>query len=179
MKIRFYVLAAIIILICFAAVHNAQHSSSEDKIHAAIAQSVGPIGYQVTEKRADSDDEVIKLEYRDSETYGPSSRMLFRLRSLKPWKNYASTYFRYWLIRETYESQAQAEKRVAEYKEGYSERLETEMMSRHMISKTIIRVDARRRGTTVYLLVTDGLYTADDDKSQRKILDTLIKAGNT
>jgi hypothetical protein len=47
------------------------------------------------------------------------------------------------------------------------------------ISKTIIRVGARRRGTTVYLLVTDGAYTLFDDKGRDKMLDAVSKAKGT
>jgi hypothetical protein len=102
--------------------------------------------------------------------------MLFRVRSLHPWARDVSFFFRYWLIRETYDSETQAEKRVEEYTVGYAERLAPDDPSRQlMVSKTILRIDARRRGSIVYLLVTDGAYTLFDDRSQGKILDTVLK----
>jgi hypothetical protein len=152
---------------------------NENKIRAAIVRPLLSLGYEVTERRTGSDNEVVELEYRDSDAYNPSNRMLLRLRSLRPWAKSTSTYFRYWLVRETYDSQEEAEKRVKEYMVDYHERLATAKKSSHMVSKTILRVDARRRGTTVYLLVTDGAYTANDDKKQERILDTIVNGKNT
>ncbi|HEV2861226.1 MAG TPA: hypothetical protein VGX48_09480 [Pyrinomonadaceae bacterium] len=59
---------------------------------------------------------------------------------------------------------------------NYTERLATPEMSSFMVSKTIIRVGARRRGATVYLLVTDGAYTLSDDaKNRERLLEALVK----
>jgi hypothetical protein len=111
--------------------------------------------------------------------YNPSTRMVFRLRSLRPWARDSKTYFRYWLFRETYESEEKAEIRVKEYLTNYTERLATSGMSSHMVSKLILRVDAKRRGITAYLLVTDGAYTFFDDKKREWILETVVKADGT
>jgi hypothetical protein len=180
MKTHCVLVVITVLLLGSGAGHITQSQVSENGIRSAIRRSLRSAGYEVTERRTGIDDEVVALEFRDSDAYKPSSRMLFRVRSLHPWAREASTYFRYWLIRETYDSEAQAAKRIEEYKEGYEERLTPEDTGRQsMISKTNIRVDARRRGSIVYLLVTDGAYTFFDDKSQRKILDTLLKARNT
>lgn len=154
-------------------------SGGGDDLRAAIDRSVRAAGYEITGRRPAHDGEIVSLETRDADAYGPSSRAVFRLRSLRPWARSSSTYFRYWLLRETYESEARAEKRVAEYMTNYEERLATQGMSSHMISKTIIRVGARRRGAIVYLLVTDGAYTLYDDKGRGKLLDALVKAKGT
>jgi hypothetical protein len=177
MKTPQCVLVAITVLLSGSgAGENAQTPLSENEIHVAITRSLRSAGYEVTEKRAGSDDAVVALEYRDSDTYKPSSRMLFRVRSLHPWAKDVSFFFRYWLIRETYDSVTQAEKRVEEYTVGYTERLAPDDENRQfMVSKTILRIDARRRGSIVYLLVTDGAYTLFDDRSQGKILDTVLK----
>jgi hypothetical protein len=176
-KTQHCVLVAITVLLSGAgAGENAQSRSSENEIHAAITRSLRSVGYQVTERRAGIDAQVVALEYRDSDAYKPSSRMLFRVRSLHPWARDVSFFFRYWLIRETYDSEAQAEKRVGEYMVGYAERLAPDGENRQlMVSKTILRVDARRRASIVYLLVTDGFYTYLDDNNQGKILDTVLK----
>ena len=154
-------------------------SGSDREILAAIARCVRAVGYEVTDKRPGHDGVVVSLEMRDADAYRPSTRAVIRLRSLRPWGRSPSTYFRYWLLRETYESEAQAEKRVAEYMAGYTERLAGEGGSSFEISKAIIRVGARRRGATVYLLVTDGAYTLSDDKRRDKMLDAIVKARGT
>lgn len=153
-------------------------SANDAKIRAAIARSLRPIGYEVKDQPFGNDDQVLSLEARDAEAYKPSTRMFVRLRSVRSWRRSAATYFRYWLFRESYETEERAEERARQYLANYEERLATPEMSRHMISKTIIRVGVKRRGTVVYMLVTDGAYTLFDDKSREKILDTLLKAKN-
>lgn len=153
-------------------------SANEAKIRAAIARSVRTIGYEVKGQPFGNDEQVVSLEDRDAEAYKPSTRMFARLRSVRPWRRSAATYFRYWLFRETYDTEERAEDRVKQYLANYEERLATPEMSRHMISKTILRVGVRRRGTVVYMLVTDGAYTLFDDKNREKILDAILKAKN-
>ena len=154
-------------------------SAGDREIRAAIARSVRAAGYEVTDKKPGHDGEVMSLEMRDADAYDPSTRAVFRLRSIRPWGRSPSTYFRYWLLRETYESEERAERRAAEYMEGYTERLAAGGGSSFEISKAIIRVGARRRGATVYLLVTDGAYTLSDDKGRDKLLDAVVKARGT
>lgn len=154
-------------------------AGGEREIHAAVARAARSAGYEVTERRSAHDGEVVGLEGRDADAYGPSTRAVFRLRSLRPWSRSASTYFRYWLLRETYDSEGRAERRAAEYMTNYTERLATPEMSSHVVSKSIIRVGARRRGATAYLLVTDGAYTLSDDKNRDKLLDALVKTKGT
>jgi len=157
------------------------HSSAagDRAVAAAIARSVRAAGYEVTDRRPGHDGEVGSLEERDAAAYGPSTRAVFRLRSLRPWGRSSSTFFRYWLARETYESEERAERRAAEYMVGYTERLAVGGGSSFEISKAIIRVGARRRGATVYLLVTDGAYTLSDDRGRDKMLDAVSKAKGT
>jgi hypothetical protein len=152
------------LLVAASVGHLPVASAGEREIRAAVARSVRASGYEVTERRAGHDGEVVALEMRDA--YGPSTRVIFRLRSVRPWGRSSSTHFRYWLVRETYQTEERAAKRAAEYMAGYTERLASAGASRHMISKTIIRVGARRRGATVYLLVTDGAYTLYDDSGR-------------
>lgn len=152
--------------------------AQEAKIRAAIARSVRTIGYKITDRPFGNDDQVLSLEGRDAEAYKPSTRMFVRLRSVRPWRRSATTYFRYWLFRETYDTEERAEARVRQYLANYEERLATPEMSRHMISKTILRVGVRRRGTLVYMLVTDGAYTLFDDQHREKILGAILKAKN-
>jgi hypothetical protein len=167
------------LLVAAGAVHLSSASDGDRRLSAAIDRSVRTAGYEVTDRRSGLDGDVVSLEGRDAEAYGPSARSVFRLRSIRPWGRSRDTYFRYWLARETYDSEGRAEKRVAEYMTDYTGRLATEGESSHMISKTIIRVGARRRGTTVYLLVTDGAYTLFDDKGRDKMLDAVSKARGT
>jgi hypothetical protein len=154
-------------------------SANEARIRAAIARSVRTIGYEVKDRAYGNDESVLSLEGRDAEAYKPSTRMFVRLRSLRPWRRSASTYFRYWLFRETYDTEERAEERARQYLASYEERLATSGMSSHMISKTILRVGVKRRGTAVYMLVTDGAYTLFDDKNREKILEAILKAKNT
>lgn len=168
-----------VLLFIWGSGQAASSSASEAKIRAAIARSVRIAGYEVTDRPFGNDDQVISLEGRDAEAYRPSTRMFVRLRSVRPWSRSASTHFRYWLFRETFDTEGRAEDRVRQYLNNYEERLATPEMSRHMISKTIIRAGVRRRGTVVYMLVTDGAYTLFDDKNREKILTALLRAKNT
>jgi hypothetical protein len=156
-----------------------QTTAETERIRAAIDRRVRTIGYEVTERKFGGDETVLPLEERDSETYKPSTRIYFRLRSLRPARIASNTYYRYWLFRETYDSEESAEKRVREYQRGYTERLATQQMSSFMISKLDIRVAAARRGTTVYMLVTDGAYILSDDKNRDKILTSIAQGKNT
>ena len=178
---RLYVLTTLTtLLVGIAAGEYFRVSGGEREIRAAVARAAAAAGYEVTERRAAHDGEVVGLENRDADSYGPSTRAVFRLRSLRPRARSSDIFFRYWLLRETYKSEEGAEKRVAEYMKNYTERLATPGMSRHVVSKSIIRVGARRRGTTVYLLVTDGAYTLSDDvKNREQLMDALAKAKGT
>ncbi len=155
-----------------------QTSDADVGIRAAISQIVTAAGYEVTDKNSTVNREVTDLEQRDANAYRPSSRTFVRLRSVREWSREAGTYFRYWLARETYESEDQAEKRVQEYLTDFHERLATPEYTSHMVSKTIVRVGARRRNKTVYLLVTDAAYTLYDDRQQRDVmLSRLVSSG--
>jgi hypothetical protein len=177
---RLYILIVVLAMLTTAGGGQLPHGPGGDgELRTAIARSIRAAGYEVTDKRPGHDGEVVSLEERDAAAYGPSTRAIFRLRSLRPWGRSPSTYFRYWLLRETYESEGRAEKRAAEYMTDYTERLASAAESSHMISKTIIRVGVRRRGATVYLLVTDGAYTLSDDKGRDKMLDAIVKAKGT
>jgi hypothetical protein len=165
-------------LFIWGSVQGSWASDNETKIRAAIARSVRTIGYEVTDRPFGNDEQVLSLEGRDAEAYKPSTRMFVRLRSVRPWKRSTATHFRYWLFRETYDTEERADGRLKQYLVNYEERLATPEMSRHMISKTILRVGVRRRGTVVYMLVTDGAYTLFDDKNREKILGAILKAKN-
>lgn len=155
--------------------HASPLSDATAKTRAVIEGSIRRLGYEITDRRRGSDSDVISLEDRDSSSYQPLTRTLFRLRSLKPWPRDPATYYSYWLFRETFPTETQAERRVKEYLTNYTDRLATPQLSRHMISKTILRAGAKRRGATVYLLVTDAAYTFFDDKNSQRILDALIR----
>lgn len=174
-----FVLATLLTGLSSSSGRLSQSSGAEKRIRAAIDGIVRNVGYEVTNRRFGADETVLPLEERDAEAYKPSTRVYFKLRSLRPARNSSDLYYRYWLFRETYDSEERAEKRAREYQTNYTERLATEQMTSFMISKYIIRVDAARRGTTVYLLVTDGAYTLFDDKNRDKILASIVRAKNT
>ena len=179
--VRLCLLTAAPLLLAVGGVgQHSRVSGGEREILAAVGRVARTAGYEVTERRPAHDAGVVGLENQDAEAYGPYTRAVFRLRSLRPWARSRDTYFRYWLLRETYETEGQAEKRAAEYMTNYTERLATPEMSRHEVSKSTIRVGARRRGTTVYLLTTDGAYTLSDDvKNRERLMDALVKAKGT
>jgi hypothetical protein len=90
---------------------------------------------------------------------------------------------RYWLTRETYNTEQAAERRVSEYlSPDYAKRIVTALGEKATllwgnttyVSKTVQRISAKRHDTIVYLLATDVYHDFLNDRKRQNAILTSI-----